>query len=302
MARSGTIKDRTVGARTRRGVARSARGVRVPASASASVSGAVRQFQSPLYHQIFLILKQRILEGDLAPGDGVPGEQELAQIHGVSRITAKRALDELADAGLVVRERGRGTSVAPRLVGEPVRADASGAMDPLIIMGGATDVSVLSCEELPADRAVAEALEIEAGATVQRAVRVRRIAEGPFSYLTTHVPAWAAVFDAADLAGAPMLALLERAGLRPSSAKQEMSVTLADAVVAEHLAVDVGAPLMRVRRVVRDQTGRAIELIEALYRCDRYRMTMSLTRSVAGETGSDGNTWDAVWRSVDGQE
>jgi GntR family transcriptional regulator len=276
--------------------------VRVPASASASVSGAVRQFQSPLYHQIFLILKQRILEGDLAPGDGVPGEQELAQIHGVSRITAKRALDELADAGLVVRERGRGTSVAPRLVGEPVRADASGAMDPLIIMGGATDVSVLSCEELPADRAVAEALEIEAGATVQRAVRVRRIAEGPFSYLTTHVPAWAAVFDAADLAGAPMLALLERAGLRPSSAKQEMSVTLADAVVAEHLAVDVGAPLMRVRRVVRDQTGRAIELIEALYRCDRYRMTMSLTRSVAGETGSDGNTWDAVWRSVDGQE
>ena len=81
-----------------------------------------------------------------------------------------------------------------------------------------------------------------------------------------------------------------------------MSVTLADAVVAEHLAVDVGAPLMRVRRVVRDQTDRAIELIEALYRCDRYRMTMSLTRAVAGETGADGNSCGAVWRSEEGQE
>ena len=285
-------------ARTRRAEGRASRVQRV----AATVSGAVRQFQSPLYHQIFLILKQRILEGELAAGDGVPGEQELAKIHGVSRITAKRALDELAAAGLVVRERGRGTSVAARAVGEAVRADASGAMDPLIIMGGATDVRVLGCEVIAADRAVAEALEIAPGEPVQRAVRVRRIAEGPFSYLMTHVPAWAADFDADDLADAPMLALLERAGLRPSSAKQEMSVTLADAVVAEHLAVDVGAPLMRVRRVVRDQTDRAIELIEALYRCDRYRMTMSLTRAVAGETGADGNSWGAVWRSEEGQE
>lgn len=292
--------------RTRRPEGRAPRAQRSAATVSGpvsrAVSGAVRQFQSPLYHQIFLILKHRILEGELAAGEGVPGEQELAQIHGVSRITAKRALDELAAAGLVVRERGRGTSVAARPAGGPVRADATGAMDPLIIMGGATEVRVLECEVIAADRAVAEALEIARGAPVQRAVRVRRIAEGPFSYLTTHVPAWAAAFDAADLAEAPMLALLERTGLRPSSATQELSVTLADATVAEHLAVDVGAPLMRVRRVVRDQAGRAIELIEALYRCDRYRMTMSLTRAGAGETGADGKSWGAVWHSGEGQE
>lgn len=107
--------------RTRRPEGRAPRAQRSAATVSGpvsrAVSGVVRQFQSPLYHQIFLILKHRILEGELAAGDGVPGEQELAQIHGVSRITAKRALDELAAAGLVVRERGRGTSVAARPAG-----------------------------------------------------------------------------------------------------------------------------------------------------------------------------------------
>ena len=179
MERSGSIKDRMNSARARRAEARAPRAQRAAATMSGAVSratsGAVRQFQSPLYHQIFLILKQRILEGELAAGDGVPGEQELAKIHGVSRITAKRALDELAAAGLVVRERGRGTSVAVRAVGEAVRADASGAMDPLIIMGGATDVRVLDCEVIAADRAVAEALEIEGRGIEARRVRLDSI-------------------------------------------------------------------------------------------------------------------------------
>ena len=71
------------------------------------------QGRVPLYHQIFLTLKNRIYSGMLGPGDPVPGEQELCGEFGVSRITAKRALNELADAGLVVRERGRGTRVVP---------------------------------------------------------------------------------------------------------------------------------------------------------------------------------------------
>jgi GntR family transcriptional regulator len=255
--------------------------------------GAAGRFQSPLYHQILLILKQRIVEGALRPGDIVPGEQELAEIYGVSRVTAKRALDELASAGLVKRERGRGTRVLPGAVGPQVLSGGAGDMDPLLAMGGSTAVRVLECERIEADPHISEQLEIEPGTPVLRAVRVRSTDQGPFSHLTTYVPGWAATFEDAALGHISLLELLERAGIRPVSAVQDVSVTLADPVVAERMGVDVGAPLMRKQRIVRDGQGRPIEMLDALYRCDRYRMTMTLNRR-EDETESD---LSAEWRT-----
>ena len=65
----------------------------------------------PRYHQIFLLLREAIRDGVYAADQQVPGEMELAAQYGVSRITTKRALNELERAGLVTRERGRGTRV-----------------------------------------------------------------------------------------------------------------------------------------------------------------------------------------------
>ena len=70
------------------------------------------QLRTPLYHQIYLVLRDKIVDGVFGANDIVPGEQEVVRQFGVSRITAKRALDELAASGLVVRERGRGTRVS----------------------------------------------------------------------------------------------------------------------------------------------------------------------------------------------
>ena len=51
---------------------------------------------TPLYHQMFTLLRDRILSGDIPCGSRIPTEFDLAEAFGVSRITAKRALDELA--------------------------------------------------------------------------------------------------------------------------------------------------------------------------------------------------------------
>ncbi|MDF1791613.1 MAG: GntR family transcriptional regulator, partial [Thalassobaculaceae bacterium] len=60
---------------------------------SAAEGGALGRFRSPLYHQIYLIMRQRIADGEFGTGGMLPSEQVLAEYHGVSRITAKRALD-----------------------------------------------------------------------------------------------------------------------------------------------------------------------------------------------------------------
>ena len=51
---------------------------------------------TPLYHQLFSLLKARILDGTLALGLRLPPEEQLASLFKVSRITAKRAMDDLA--------------------------------------------------------------------------------------------------------------------------------------------------------------------------------------------------------------
>jgi GntR family transcriptional regulator len=245
---------------------------------------------TPLYHQIFLVLRGQIVEGRFAPGDLVSGEEELARQFGVSRITARRALAELAAEGLVTRGRGRGTHVTRRNDPAPVRAGVEGLIENLLAMGLKTRVSVIAFGYEAAAPEVAAALRIDAGAEVQRAVRVRSLEAGPFSHLTTFVPAdIGRKFGARELAREPLLSLLERSGVVIGSADQTMSATLADTQVGPLLEVSVGAPLLRMRRVVHDLGDRPVEYIVGLYRPDRYQFRLSLDR-VRGE---DRNTWTA---------
>lgn len=246
--------------------------------------------KTPLYHQIYLILKGQITDGIYGPDARLPSEQDLTERFGVSRITAKRAMDELAADGLVVRERARGTRVIYQPPSAPIPSSVEGLLENLIAMGLETTARLLEFEYLPASEAIAQALELEVGQEVQRAVRVRYLDNAPFSHLTTYVPAGIGrQFGADELSSLSLLSLLERCGVKVESAEQTISATLADAVIAQHLGVDVGSALMKITRMVRDQTGAPVEFITALYRPDRYQYRMALSR-VHGESE---NRWAA---------
>ncbi len=100
-----------------------------------------------LYEQIFEYYRARILAGRLAPGDRLPTERDLMERFSVSRITARRALDELEQAGLIFRRRGSGSYVADpkkdaarsRCVGFVIPDDA-GESPFLRFVQGATEV------------------------------------------------------------------------------------------------------------------------------------------------------------------
>ncbi|MEM5492943.1 GntR family transcriptional regulator [Hoeflea sp. AS16] len=233
----------------------------------------------PLYHQIFLILRNRIFGGEVRPGELVPGEQELAAEFNVSRITAKRALNELASAGLVVRERGRGTRVTHRPKAPAVTSSIEGWLENISLMGIATEAQVLDFGYVAASEDIAHALELDPGTDVQHAVRVRSLDGEPMSYLVTYVPAdIGRQYDRDDLDTKPLLLLLELAGVKVASARQTISATLADSEVSSALSVHAGTPLIEVRRVVRDSAGRPVEYIRVLYRPDVYHFEMSMNR------------------------
>src|SRR5262245_2327572 len=253
-----------------------------PPDAGAStpdVSGLDRMGPTALYHQVYVVLREQILEGAFSEREPLPGEHALARMFGVSRITARRALDDLAAEGLVRREQGRGTYIVPAIAARAVQADITGLLENLLAMGLKTEVTLVEFDYVIPTAEVALALRSRAGERVQKAVRIRKLDGEPFSYLVTFVPeAIGKRYTAAELATKPLLGLLEACGVEVTEAEQTIGAALADTVVARALGVRVGSPLLSLVRVVKDQTGAPVEYIRALYRPDKYQYKMTLSR------------------------
>lgn len=243
--------------------------------------------------QVYLVLRDRILSGAVAFGARLPNENELAGAHGVSRVTVRRALHELAREHLIERRRSAGTTVIYRPSPAPITADISGVLANLADMGRRTAVELLSFDYVPAEGVIAQALGATPDQLLQRAVRVRSVDGLPFSYLITHVPESVSVtFNRQDLAARPLLDLLERAGVKVGRARQRISAVLATPEVAHALGVRSGSPLIELTRVVYDQSGRGVEHLHALYRPDRYAFEIDLARSGSDHTKS----WSPIAR------
>jgi GntR family transcriptional regulator len=229
------------------------------------------QLPTPLYHQIYSLLRDVIRRGELPAGTLLPGELDLAELFKVSRITVKRALNELATESLVSRHRGRGTVVIPASRLSVIHGSLETLIDSIKQMGEETRVRLLEIDDQVPSDAIAELLEIEAGETVQRAVRLRTTDGNPFSYLISYVPMRiASSYTKAELASVPLLTLLERAGVNIDEADQWITAVAAEPRIAHALGVATASPLLRVERLMRDDAGVPVELIHGHYRPDRF--------------------------------
>lgn len=239
--------------------------------------------------RVYLLLRDSILSGKQPAGTLLPGEQQLAATHHVSRVTVRRALDALSNEGLIEKRAGAGSMVCS--AAPTIAADMTTLIPQVVAMGRTTEARLLSFTYAPAPINVAGALGIDAMARVQQAVRVRRAEGAPFSHLTTYVPEpIAAHYSEADLAATPLFELLERGGSRIASAQQSVSATLAAPDVAEALEVVAGSALLSLTRVVYDAEGAGVEYLSALYRPDRFRLDMTMNRV--------GDPQDRRWQHV----
>jgi GntR family transcriptional regulator len=236
--------------------------------------GALR---APRYHQVYVTVRSWVQDGTYGPGAQIPTEPELGRIFGVSRITVRKAIEELAREGWVVRRQGRGTFARFRGGARPVALDLRTVMDQVSELAAATGVRDHRVAEVDPDEETRAALGLTAAARVRRETHVRLLGDAPLGLITTFVPldVAARLGDGASR-GQPMFMLLEASGLRVAGADQYLGATLAGVEAAQALGVAVGAPLLRLVRVVRDDSGRAVERVVALYRADAYQYHMRL--------------------------
>jgi len=243
---------------------------------------------TPLYHRIYLVLREQILDRKFDPEKPMPSEIELARAYNVSRVTLRKTMERLEREGLILRQRGRGTFAVPPASQTSVQADVSGLVENLLAMGLSTRVKVLEFEytETPPDAAAD--MGVAPGTIAQRAVRLRSLKDRPFSYAETYVREdIGRTFTAEDMATTPLLRLFEMAGVKIAGAHQKVTARAADYLVADLLGVEVGTALLCIKRVVRDENGSAVERIRALYRPDVYEFELNLTLG----QGPDGTLW-----------
>lgn len=211
------------------------------------------------YAQIVEQVEQAIAGGELAPGDRLLSERELAAAHGVSRMTVRQALQTLESRGLLHRSIGRsGGSFVARPKLERDLGTFSGLSEQLRRQGVAAGARVVSAGE--------------AGGAVE-IVRVRLADGEPFAVERSSFPAdrFRALLDL-DLTGSLYDLLDEHFDAAPVRAVERIEPVLADTAEAEALGLPLGAPLMLVDRTAYDGGGLVVETARDVFRGDRTRI------------------------------
>ena len=142
----------------------------------------------PLHHQVYVDLKASLDAGELAVGERLPPERELARLYGCSLITIRRALDELSREGRLGRQQGRGTFVlAPRL--DRDIGDTLSFSEEMQRHGLDSETRLLAARPEAAGETVAAALQLEPGSPTLYLERLRVAGGEPLLLEMVHLPA-----------------------------------------------------------------------------------------------------------------
>jgi GntR family transcriptional regulator len=237
----------------------------------------------PLYFQIAERLRQIIREQQMPPGTLLTTDDRVKREFRVSRATARKAIDELADEGLVERITGRGTFVTePKLqVSLPIMLSFT---EELRRRGIHPSTRVVSAEWASAGELAGRALGISASARALRLERVR-FADGKPVLLSVDVlPEEIGIGTGEDFSGS-LYQLIESRGVELAECQNIIQAAATDERLARMLGVEAGFPILALRRTSYDTNNRPVLYEEAFCRSDLYSYSVRLSRSADTSKG-----------------
>jgi DNA-binding GntR family transcriptional regulator len=249
--------------------------VRSDTESRGAVAGDGTHTLVPRYVEIERFLRERI--AGAAVGDPLPSDAELCAQFGVSRMTARQAVQALAAEGLLVRRSGHGTFVAARPVHRRMGTLFSFTedMERRGMTASSRPIALGWSEATPEERA-----ELELG-TGERVVLVHRVrlADGvPMAIERVALPPSCEAVLEADLETGSLHAELTRLGRVPTLARAWVTAAIATPEEAELLELPARGALLVERRIITDAGGSPIERTETRYASGRYVFDIELHR------------------------
>lgn len=218
----------------------------------------------PLYRRLARALADAA--GQAGPDGTLPSERALAAGLGISRVTVRRALDDLARDGRVTRRQGARTTAALRV--EKRLSALTGFSDELRGRGAVPGQRWLARQTVLPTPSEAMALQVSPADRIVRLIRVRTADGQPLALERAAVPQ--AILPSGDLVGDSLYAALARLGAAPVRGAQRIRAGIMSRAEAEVLGSDPGSPLLIVERRCFLADGRPVEFTETRYNGERY--------------------------------
>ena len=235
----------------------------------------------PLYHQVKQTVLERVERGRYLPGELIPPERDLAKEFMVSRITVRRAIDDLAREGLFIRIQGKGTFVAPlQVLGSSKRV--GGFADELRLAGFEPEFKVIEIGMIPCPSDVARKLRIDEGSNVLYVYRLALADDEPIATAVVYLVVSEAVsvnVDELDRYDSIYSFLEEEYGFYFTGGERTMEAVGATVEEAAALGIEEGSPVFLSRLTIWGRSrGEPAAYTKVAIRGDRYKYRMEIER------------------------
>lgn len=237
--------------------------------------------EGPRYREIARSLLRDIETGRYAIGHRLPSEAALCARFNVSRYTVREALRRLQALGVIARRQGAGSVVTPRQAATPF-VNSIDSVEGLLQYASTTQLDVISVEKIIVDGEQAKRMRCPRNSEWMHvaALRYADKLSPPICYTDLYIaPAFADVISHIGREQTAVYAMIEqRHGIRIQEALQDIEAATVDLNLATRLSLEVGDPMLMVRRRYFDDLGNLLELSMSAHPADRFRYEMTLQR------------------------
>lgn len=243
-----------------------------------------RRSALPFYSQLMQLVRDDIAHRGLEAGDRLPGDHELCEMYAVSRTVVRQALQALEHEGVIRREKGRGTFVGDPRTSRGFGGALVGTFEDIQSAAGAQRSVVLRKGIVAASAQMARDLGLEEGSELIEIERIREVDGIPWAFTRTQLPLdiGRPLLDV-PLEDVSLFGIMERQyGIRFERASRSIEADAASDAVATVLGCPVASPVLVLRSISFDDTGRPIERFTGFHRGDRSRLDIEVRHAPEG--------------------
>jgi len=236
----------------------------------------VKELHEPYYAYIARWLREQILDDEYPVDARLPSEGEIARRFGVSRVTARLAVTQLVNEGMVYRAQGKGAFVARNKIERNLNS-LVGFFEEMRNRGLYPESKILEFVRRLPDEREQRQLQLRKDDEVYSVRRIRYLSEVPLGVQHFVVPVRLVPgFEQLDLKTTSFYLFLRELGLPLKTARQKIEATLTPEI-AELLEIAPGTPFLRIERVSFVQDDVPVELLISWFRGDRYSYDITLS-------------------------
>ena len=229
----------------------------------------------PIYLRVARRIENAIKRGVIKPGEALPSERDIAALADISRVTVRKAVQDLVRTGLLVQRHGSGTFVTPKVDRvEQSLSQLTSFTEDMARRGKTVRSLWLERGVFAASPEETVVLGLSAGERVSRVNRLRMADDTPLAIERASMSALS--LPDPGKVDISLYAALEAQGCRPVRAIQRISAISLEEADAKLLDIDAGSACLRIERISYLPSGRVVEFTRSLYRGDAYDFVAEL--------------------------